>query len=153
MLSTASDTSRILPYSALWFLRCVLAYSVFFSILLRHIRTYWEIVKAYPGLFKHIQHPVQSSHIYKLDIFWAIGYLEPETYLKLREPFTRDIQNTAVGHYSAIFRKIQNLMQCLHMQKPVILRILEYSELSMLTHIQNPVIFTKIYKYSGLWYI
>ena len=56
---------------------------------------------------------------------------------------TRDIQDTAVGHYSAIFRKIQNLMQCLHMQKPVILRILEYSELSMLTHIQNPVIFTK----------
>ena len=41
---------------------------------------------------------------------------------------TRHIQNPDIGHHSAIFRHIQNLVQRLHMQKPDILGILEYSE-------------------------
>ena len=42
---------------------------------------------------------------------------------------TRHIQSPVIGHYSALLRHIQNLEQCLHMQKPDILEILEYSEL------------------------
>ena len=47
-------------------------------------------------------------------------------------------------------------MQRLHMQKPDIIGILEYSEPfdnDILTYIQNPAIFTKIYEYSELWHI
>ena len=61
------------------------------------------------------------------------------------------IQNPAIGHYSTIFRLIQNLVQRLHMQKPGLLKILEYSEPlhnCIPRHIQNPVIFTKICDYS-----
>ena len=59
---------------------------------------------------------------------------------------TRDIQNPAIGHYSAIFSHVKNLTQRLHMPKLDILGILEYSEpfhYSIPTHIQNPVIITK----------
>ena len=58
-----------------------------------------------------------------------------------------------MGHYSATFRHIQNLVQHLYTQKPGILRILEYSEPFhnyIPTHIQGPVILTKIYKYPEL---
>ena len=66
---------------------------------------------------------------------------------------TRHIQNPGIGHHSAIFRHIQNLVQCLHMQKPDIRGVLKYSETFhnyIPTYIQNPVIFTKIYEYSEL---
>ena len=56
-----------------------------------------------------------------------------------------------IRRYSAIFRHIQNLLQCLHMQKLCLLGVLEYLELfhyCIPKHIQNPVIFTKIYDYS-----
>ena len=63
----------------------------------------------------------------------------------------RHIQNLAMGYCSTIFRHIQNLVHRLPMQKSSILGILEYSELfhnCIIAHIQNPVIFTKIYGYS-----
>ena len=63
---------------------------------------------------------------------------------------TRHIQNPAIGHYSARFRHIQNLVQHLHMQKRGILGILEYSEPfhnCTPRHIQNPVTFRKIYEF------
>ena len=47
----------------------------------------------------------------------------------------------AIGHYSAIFRALRNTRIC---------RKLAYSDK---THIQNPVIFTKIYKYLELRHI
>ena len=62
---------------------------------------------------------------------------------------TRHTQNPAIGHYSAIFRHIQNLVQCLHMQKPDILGILKYPKLLHncdLIHIQNHVIFKSWHK-------
>ena len=59
-------------------------------------------------------------------MFWALGYLEPKAYLKPYETLTRHIQNPVIGHYSAIFRDIQNLVQRLPTQKPDMLRILEY---------------------------
>ena len=127
-------------------------YIKWYSALLRHIYTYWDI-KAYSALFSHIQHPVQSSHIHNLAIFWALKYLEPEANLKPLKTLIRHIQNPAIGHYSATFRHIQNLVQHLYMQKPGILRILEYSEPfhnCIPTHIQGPVILTKIYKYPEL---
>ena len=71
-----------------------------------------------------------------------------EAYLKPCEKLARYIQNSAIGHYSTIFRHIHNLAQLLHMQKPGILEILEYSELfdnCFATHLQNPTIFTEIY--------
>ena len=81
-----------------------------------------SIVKANSGLFRHIQHPVQPSYVHNPLIFWALTYLKP------CETLTRLIQNPAIGHYSAIFRNIQNLAQCLHTQKAGIVRILEYSK-------------------------
>ena len=45
-----------------------------------------------------------------------------EVYLKPCGTLTRNIQNPAIGHYSNIFRHIQNLAQHLHMQN------LAYSE-------------------------
>ena len=98
--------------------------------------------------------PYVTLHIHNLAIFWALAYLEPEAYLKPCEMLMRHIQNPAIGHCSAIFRHIQNLAQHLQLQKPGILGILEYSvpfHNCIPTHIQNPVIFTKIYECSELW--
>ena len=125
-----------------------------YSSLLRHIHTSWEIIKACSGLFRHIQHQVSPSHIHNLAIFWALAYLQPEAYFKPCETLTSHIQNPVIGHYSAILRHIQNLVQHFT-HKHGILGILEYSEPfhnCIPTNIQNPVIFTKIYKYSGLWH-
>ena len=97
-----------------------------------------------------------ASYIRNLTIFWALAYLEPEAYLKPCKTLTRHIQNPAIGHYSAIFRHIQNLIKHLHTQRPGILGILEYSEAfhnCIPTHIKNLNIFTKIYEYSELWHI
>ena len=85
-----------------------------------------------------------------------MAYLQPEAYLKPCKTLAWHIQNPAIGHYSVIFKHDQNLVQRLHMEKPGILGILEYSELlhnCIPTYIQNPVTFTKIYEYSELWHI
>ena len=99
-----------------------------YSALLRHIHAYWDIIKAYSGLFRHIQHLVQPLHIQNLLTYWALAYLEPEDCLKPCKTLTKHIQNSAIEHYLVIFTHIQNLVQCLHTQKPDIIRILEYSE-------------------------
>ena len=146
MLCTASDTFSILTYSAL-----------FLSGICTRIQSYSELVtfthRACSGLFKHIQYPVKPSHILNLAIFSSLPYLEPEASLKPCETLTRHIQNTATGHYSAIFRHIQSLAPRLHTQKPDIFRILEYSQTFLNcipAHIQSPIISTKICKYSEL---
>ena len=103
-------------------------------------------------LLKHIQtYPGTFSTLCNLLIFTILTYseplacLEPTAYLKPCKTLTWHIQNPA------IFRYINNLEQRSYIQKPGILRILEYSESfhnCILTHIKNPVIFMKIYKYS-----
>ena len=111
-----------------------------YSVLTRHIHAHWDIIKAYSGMFRHIEHPVQPSHIHNFAIFWAQAYLELEVYLKHCETLIRHIQNPFIGHYSAEFRDIQNLVQHLDIHKPGILEVLENSELFhnyILTHIQN----------------
>ena len=98
-----------------------------FSKILRYIQRYWGIYCA------------------------SLAYSQPCHILLPCETLARHIQSSAIGHYSAIFRNIQNFVQRLHIQKPGILRILHYSVLfhnCILKHIQNLVIFTKIYEYS-----
>ena len=51
MLCTASDTFRILVYSALFFFRYMQAYSVVFSV----IKAYSSILRHYYGIFRLIQ--------------------------------------------------------------------------------------------------
>ena len=72
--------------------------------------------------------------------------------LKPCEAMTKHIGNSAIAHYSAIFRDIQNLAQNLFMPKPRILRMPQYSEPfhNFSRHIEKLVIFTKIYKYPEL---
>ena len=128
MLCTASDTFWIiLAYSTLCFSgmrRHIRSYSA----LLRHIHSYWDIIKTYSGLFRHSAPCVILAYSQPYHILSPLAYLEPEAYLKPCGTLTRHIQNRAIGHYSAIFRHIQNLVQCFFMQKPGILGILEYSE-------------------------
>ena len=75
-------------------------------------------------------------------------YKPPEAYLKSCDMLTRHIQNPAIGYYSAILSHTQNLVQRLHMQRPGILAILEYSELfrnCIPSHIQSYLLtFTNI---------
>ena len=118
----------------------------------------------YASIFNHIQSLLRHSYgdirhiqayssIHNLVIFWALAYLDLEAYWKPCETLIRYIQNPAMGHYSAIFRHVQNLVQCLHMQKPDILKVLEYSELihnCIPMHIQNPVIFTNLQKFTNI---
>ena len=84
--------------------------------LLRHIQ-------AYSGILSSLCDPC----IFITLPYWVLAYFEPEAYLKPCEMLTGHIQNLSIWHYSAIFRHIQNLVQCLHTQKPGILEILEYS--------------------------
>ena len=80
-------------------------------------------------------------------------FLVLQTYSKPCETLTRHIQNPVIGNYSAIFRHIQNLVQCLHTQKSGILQSLEYSEPFLNCtpkDIENAAIFAKIYEYSEL---
>ena len=95
----------------LFFFRYMLAHSVVFSDIKAYSRNR-DIIKAYLGLFRHIQHPVQPSHIHNLAIFWALAYLEPEAYLKPCEMLTRHINNPAMGQYSGIFRALCNACLC-----------------------------------------
>ena len=99
---------------------------------LRHIHTYWDIVKAYSGLFSHIQHPLWHLHIHNLAIFWALGYLEPEAYSKPSETLNRHIQNPAV---------VRTVIQALFSRIPAYSEpcvVLTYGEI---WHIRNSEIF------------
>ena len=119
--------------------------------LLRHIHTYRDI-PAFSVIFSTLCKP----HIFAtLPLFRALACSEFKTNLKA---YSRGLFKTERWpkifrrHYSAIFRHFQNLEQPLHMQKPDILRILEYSEPynCILAYVQSPVVFTKIYEYSEL---
>ena len=152
MLCTASGTFRILAYSELCFFRNMPAYLIIFSIT----KAYSCIFGHYYGIFRLIQ-----------------AYLAPCVTLVYSQPYhivspgviktgglfknLRNIgQACSESCHGAFFSHIQNLMQRVHTRKPGILRVLEYSELFhkyIPKDIQNPVIFTKIYKYSELWHI
>ena len=97
MLHNASDTLRIFTYSTLCFFKYMPAYSAILSV----IETYSHILRhtqSYSGIFSTLCNP----HIF--------------TTLPYSKTLTRHIQNSAIGHYSAIFRHIQNVLQRLHTQ-------------------------------------
>ena len=96
---------------------CHFQHSVFFSGIYRHIHPYWDIIKAYSDLFWHIQHHV---HIYN----FVISYFEPGSLFKTE--WNIDQAYPEPCHW-ALFSHIHNLVKPLHMQKPSIHRILEYS--------------------------
>ena len=131
---------------------CVFFFQIYASIVnhIHHYQGIFTYIETYSGIFRLIQPnsaPCITWHICNLVIFWALAYLELKAYLKPYEKLTRYIQSSAIGHYITIFRHIQNLAQLLHMHKPGIIGILEYSEFShncFLTHIQNLAMFTKI---------
>ena len=144
MLCAASDTFRIRSYLLLYFILGMCRYIQSYSALLRDIHSYWVILKAYSGIFSTMCNP----GIFTTSPYWALKYLKPKAHLKSCETLTRNIQNSVIGHYSAIFRHIQNLVQRVHMQKPGVLKIMEYSEpvhncISM--HIQSSDIFKTRY--------
>ena len=96
-------------YIPFMFFSGICPYIQSYSALLRNNHVYWDIIKAYSDL--NIFSTLCS--LCSLTIFWGLGYLEPEAYLKPCETLTRHTQN---------------LVQCLHMQKPGILAALKYSE-------------------------
>ena len=70
------------------------------SALLRDIHAYWVIFKAYSGIFNTMCNP----RIFTTWQYWALKYLKHKTYLKSCEAVTRNIQNSVIVYYSAIFR-------------------------------------------------
>ena len=118
------------------------------------------------GKIKLPRHFFPNSEGCNYAIFRTLAYLKPKASWKgcwtckmiLKSPamLTRHIQNPAIRYYSAIIRHNQNLVQQLLTQKPGLLGILGYLKpfhKCILMHIQNPVIFTKIYKYRTLTYL
>ena len=111
-----------------------------------HIETLWRHNQAFSAIFSTLCNPRR--------FVLALAYLESEAYLKPCETLTRHIPNSAVKHYSAVFRNIQNLVQRLHTQKPGTLGILEYSKPfhnCIPMHFQNPAILTKINEDSDIF--
>ena len=107
---TASDIFRILTFSALSLFRDMQAYTSIFSI-----------IKAYSGLFRHIQHVLFPSHIHDLVILRALVYLEQEAYSKPYKTLTKHIEDPAITRtvfssitqsYSGIFRTLCNAYMC-----------------------------------------
>ena len=120
MLCTTSGTSKILAYWKLYL-------GIFKDAqLLRHIQTYWGIVKAYSGLYRHIQCPLQPLHINKLAILRALSYLELEAYSKhwkfdqaYSEPCHRTgrtVYSGIIQPYSCIFRTLCNTFICRNLE-------------------------------------
>ena len=81
MLYTASDTCRILTYPELCLFRYIQAYSTY-SALFKHFHTYWGILKAYSGLFRHIQQPCNPC-IFRTLPYFGPWQLETDTFKTL----------------------------------------------------------------------
>ena len=145
MLWTASDTFRI-----------ILAYSTlcFFSGICQHIQLYSAFLK-----YIHAFRPLQ---VY-LTPYVTLTYSQPCNILTpaiLRTgPLFKTLWNADQPYldpYRALFNNISNLVLRFHMQKHGIVQILDYLELFHIcipTHIQNSIIFTKIYECSELLHI
>ena len=102
---------------------CLSSYRRTYSSIstLRHIHIYWDIIKAYSSLFRHIQHSLQPSRICILSIFRPLAYLELEAYLKHSETLKRHLQNSTIvktvysgiiQSYSGIIRTLCNACIC-----------------------------------------
>ena len=113
MLFTASDTSRILAYSAFCFLQV-------YASMFNHIQRFWGILTHIETLLRHIQAysapfgtlaSSQPCHILSPSIFRTGGWFKP------CETLTRHIHSPAIGNYSVILKHIRNPAQSLHTEK------------------------------------
>ena len=118
-----------------------------YSALLRHIHSYWDIIKAsYSAPFVTLAYS-KPWHVLSPGIFRTGGLFK--ALWNVDQTYSEPCHSPSFGH-------IQAYLKPCAMQKPDILGILEYSEPFhnyILTYNQNPVIFTKIYEYSELWHI
>ena len=132
-----------------------------YSALLRHIHTYWDTIKAYSGLLKHIQYPVQPSHIHNLAIFWSLAYLEPEAYLKPCETdkaYSEPCHRTLFSHFRTLWNPCiwRNLAysESWKIQKSSIIAsqhiLITLSYLRKFTNIQKSDIFKTHHKFGAL---
>ena len=72
-------------------------------------------IHEYLGIFKHIQHPVNTLHIHSLAIFGALAYLEPEANSKPCKTLIQHTQNPAIVRtvYSSIIQPFSGLFRTL----------------------------------------
>ena len=146
-LCTASDTFRILGYSELCIFSFMPAYLIKFRVI-KAYSAYWGIIKAYSAPCVALAYS-QPCHILSL----SPGMIRTGGLFKILWNVN---QAYSKPYHGVLFSHIQVYSECLHVQKPGILGILEYSEFfhnCIPTHIQNSVIFTKIFEYSELWHI
>ena len=104
-------------YSKFWHIQNSVYSDIFrhiqaYSTWLRHININWVIIKRYLGLLRYIQNPVYPLHIHNLAVFWALVYLEPETFSKPCETLTRHVQNLAIARtiYSGIIQPYSGIL-------------------------------------------
>ena len=91
-----------------------------------------QVLTSYSGLFRHIQNPVQPSHIHSIAMFRALAHLKPEASSKLRhQTYSEPCRNQTV--YSAIIQPYSGIFRILC--SPHIWRNLAYLES---WNIQNP---------------
>ena len=116
------------------------------SSILRHYQGIFRLSQAYSAFCVTLAYS-QSSHILSPDIFKTRGSKRSETLTSIFRTLPQSKQ-----FIQALFSHIQAYSETcasLHMQKPSIFRILEYSEPfhnCMSMHIQDHVIFIKIGK-------
>ena len=116
--------------------------SILRHYVLRHIQAYLDIFSTL-----HIYSPFQ---ILSPGIFRTGGFFK--TLWNIHQVYSEPCHKELISHIQAI----QNFVRCLHMQKPDILAIVKHSEHfhnCIPTHMQNPVIFKKIFQYSELQHI
>ena len=92
-----------------------------YSALLRDIHSCWDIIKAYSAPCVTLAYS-QPWHILSPGIFITGGLFK--TLWNADQAYSEHS-----GHYSAIFKNTENLVQRLHKQKPDIFGILEYSKI------------------------
>ena len=136
------------------------------SVSFSYMPVYWitfSIIKAYSHIFRYYYGIFRLVQAYSTPCV-TLAYLQPCRILSPDIFRTRSLFETLWNidqAYSEPCRRpwlwhIQNLAQCLHMQKSSKLEIPGYSELfnnCIAMHIQNPAIFTGIYECSELWHI
>ena len=76
-----------------------------YTCIFTHIETLLRHIQTYSGIFNTMRNPC---------IFTTLSYhiLNREAYLKQSETLTRHIQNSAIGHYLAIFITLWNPCIC-----------------------------------------
>ena len=143
MLYTASDAFKILAYSALCF-SGIWQHIQPYTTLLRYIHAYWDIIKPYAGLFPCVTLAYsQPCRFLSPSIFRTIGIFK--TVWSVDQVYWDPCHGTLLRH-------ILSAYTCRNLAYSVSWNFQNFQN-CILTHIQNPVIFTEVYKYFAPWYI